>query len=87
MKENPRFTVLIGHLLRSGRRSLARARQFGPRAYYITARAGAPEPGRPHYYRVQGPSFVVEYSNVQNNANHIHVVWRDYANDFGGRQG
>jgi hypothetical protein len=45
--------------------------------------AGAAEPGMPHYYRVQGPKFVVEYCNTQNNGNHIHVVWRDYENDFG----
>jgi hypothetical protein len=45
--------------------------------------AGGLEPGEPHYYRVQGPTFILEYDNVQNNANHIHTVWRDSANDFG----
>lgn len=45
--------------------------------------AGAIEPGRPHYYRIQGPSFLVEYDNTQNNANHIHSVWRDFERDFG----
>ncbi len=45
--------------------------------------AGALEPGGPHYYRVQGPTFLVEYDNVQNNANHIHSVWRDFDGDFG----
>jgi hypothetical protein len=37
-----------------------------------------------HYYRIQGKTFVVEFDNTQNNANHIHTVWRDLANDFGG---
>jgi len=46
--------------------------------------AGGTEPGQPHYYRVQGPGFVLEYDNTQNNANHIHSVWRDFNNDFGG---
>ncbi|HEX4644277.1 MAG TPA: DUF3500 domain-containing protein [Verrucomicrobiae bacterium] len=45
--------------------------------------AGALESGRGHYYRVQGPTFLLEYDNTQNNANHIHTVWRDFENDFG----
>jgi len=45
--------------------------------------AGGIEPGDPHYYRVQGPTFLLEYDDTQNNANHIHTVWRDLANDFG----
>ena len=45
--------------------------------------AGSTEIGMPHYYRVQGASFLIEYDNVQNEANHIHSVWRDYAGDFG----
>ena len=39
--------------------------------------------GEPHYYRVQGPTFLIEYDNVQNEANHIHSVWRDFDGDFG----
>lgn len=45
--------------------------------------AGSMEPGQPHYYRVQGPSFLIEYDNTQNDANHAHTVWRDFAGDFG----
>jgi hypothetical protein len=45
--------------------------------------AGGLEPGQGHYYRVQGRSFVLEYDNTQNNANHIHTVWRDAERDFG----
>jgi hypothetical protein len=45
--------------------------------------AGTLDVGGPHYYRVQGPTFLVEYDNVQNNANHIHSVWRDFDGDFG----
>jgi hypothetical protein len=45
--------------------------------------AGTLEVGGPHYYRVQGPTFLIEYDNVQNNANHIHSVWRDFDGDFG----
>lgn len=45
--------------------------------------AGGLEPGQGHYYRVQGPTFVLEYDNTQNNANHVHSLWRDLTNDFG----
>ncbi len=46
--------------------------------------AGVVERGGPHYYRIQGPGYVAEYDNTQNEANHIHAVWRDLNNDFGG---
>ena len=44
--------------------------------------AGANEPGEPHYYRIHGPTVLVEFDNSQ--GNHIHSVWRDLENDFGG---
>lgn len=44
---------------------------------------GSLEEGQPHYYRVQGPTFLIEYDNVQNGANHVHSVWRDFDGDFG----
>jgi Protein of unknown function (DUF3500) len=45
--------------------------------------AGGIEPGQPHYYRVQGQTFLLEYDNTQNDANHVHAVWRNFAGDFG----
>jgi hypothetical protein len=42
--------------------------------------------GHPHYYRIQGPTVIIEYDNTQNNANHIHTVVRDLKHDFGGDQ-
>ena len=45
--------------------------------------AGGLERGEPHYYRIQGPTFLIEYDNTQNNANHVHSVWRDFEGDFG----
>jgi hypothetical protein len=49
--------------------------------------AGATEPGIGHYYRVQGPTFLIEFVNTQpdaagNIANHIHAMWRDMRGDF-----
>ena len=52
-------------------------------SYIHFAWAGSEKHGSPHYYRLQGPSFLVEYDNTQNNANHIHTVWRDLRNDWG----
>jgi hypothetical protein len=45
--------------------------------------AGSAEEGAPHYYRIHGPTFLIEYDNTQSEANHIHSVWRDLTNDFG----
>src|SRR5947207_397889 len=45
--------------------------------------AGSVEPKEGHYYRVQGPTFLLEYDNTQNYANHVHAVWRDFDHDFG----
>jgi len=45
--------------------------------------AGSLDRGQGSYYRVQGPTFVMEWDNTQNNANHIHTLWRDTRNDFG----
>ena len=44
---------------------------------------GGLDRGDAHYYRIQGPSFLIEYDNTQNDANHIHLVWRDFDGDFG----
>jgi len=45
--------------------------------------SGSEERGRGHYYRVVGSTFLAEYDCTQNDANHIHAVWRDLINDFG----
>ena len=45
--------------------------------------AGSFERGRGHYYRIHGSSFLIEYDNTQNEANHAHVVWHSLENNFG----
>lgn len=45
--------------------------------------AGVTELGGAHYYRIQGKTFLIEFDNSQNGANHIHAVWRDFNGDFG----
>jgi hypothetical protein len=44
---------------------------------------GGTQKGQGHYYRIQGKTFLIEFDNTQNDANHIHTVWRDFAGDFG----
>ena len=61
---------------------MQKVRQAGLEKIYF-AWAGGSDPGQPHYYRIQGPTFLIEYDNTQNNANHIHTVWRSLENDFG----
>ena len=45
--------------------------------------AGGLVKGVPHYYRIQGKTFLIEFDNTTHNANHIHIVWRDFNGDFG----
>ena len=45
--------------------------------------AGSHDIAEPHYFRIEGPVTVVEFDNTEDNANHVHCVWRDPGNDFG----
>lgn len=61
---------------------LRRLREAGIELLHF-AWAGSLEPGKAHYYRLHGPTLLIEYDNSQNDANHIHSVWHDPRNDFG----
>ncbi|HMB81472.1 MAG TPA: DUF3500 domain-containing protein, partial [Vicinamibacterales bacterium] len=61
---------------------MARVRKAGVEKITF-AWAGETERDKKHYYRMQGPTFLVEYDNTQNDGNHIHSVWRDFNGDFG----
>lgn len=67
----------------SARDVLARMDQAGFDKVHF-AWAGGIESGQKHYYRVHGPTLLIEYDNTQNDANHIHTVFRDLERDFGG---
>lgn len=62
--------------------SLDRVRKAGIERLHF-AWAGGSSPGQGHYYRIQGPTLLIEYDNTQNQANHIHTVMRDFERDFG----
>ena len=61
---------------------LSRMQQADPTQIHF-AWAGAIEPGKAHYYRLHGPTLLIELDNTQNDANHIHSVWHDPQRDFG----
>ena len=61
---------------------LRRMREAGIEHVHF-AWAGPIDPRRPHYYRLHGPTLLIEYDNTQNSANHVHSVWHDPRNDFG----
>jgi hypothetical protein len=61
---------------------LQRMREAGIERIHF-AWAGPVDPTRPHYYRLHGPTLLIEYDNTQNDANHIHTVWHSPQNDFG----
>jgi len=63
-------------------RRMDQINKAGRNVYF--AWAGGIKPSDPHYYRVQTPSFLIELDDTQDNANHIHSVWRDFNGDFGG---
>ncbi len=65
-------------LVRARLESIEQAGGEGIRFLWI----GGRERGDAHCYRIQGPTFLIEYDNTQNNANHIHLVWRDFAGDL-----
>ncbi len=46
--------------------------------------AGSTQRGQGHYFCVQGPTLLLEYDNTQNDANHVHALYRDLQRDFGG---
>jgi len=43
--------------------------------------AGSTRPGEPHYFRIQGATFLIEFDN--SGGRHVHAVWRDFEGDFG----
>ena len=61
---------------------LDRLQAAGAQNIYF-AWAGSLEAQNPYYYRLQGPTFLLEHDNSRNRGTHIHSVWRDFAEDFG----
>ena len=45
--------------------------------------AGSLAPGEPGYYRVQGPTFLIEWDDTMPEADHVHTILREFDGDFG----
>jgi hypothetical protein len=76
-------TYLANHPPALARDALARIERAGGLGRTRFGWAGSTRPGEPHYYRLQGPTFVLEFDNSRNSGTHIHSVWRDFERDFG----
>ena len=75
-------TYLANHPRPMERKALARVERAGFERIRF-GWAGSTRPGVPHYYRLQGPTFLLEFDNSRNSGTHIHSVWRDFERDFG----
>ena len=79
--------ALIDVYLANFTREIADARREGldaaGRDTIHFAWSGSDVPGEPCYYRVTGPTFLIEFDNSEARADHIHAVWRDFVGDFG----
>jgi hypothetical protein len=67
---------------------VAEVKKAGLDKVHFAFGGGDGTPGKPYSYRVQGPTFVIEFVNEQadsagNKANHIHSAWRNLKGDFG----
>lgn len=67
---------------------LAAVKKAGLEKVHFALAREESKPGKPYSYRIQGPTFVIEFLNIQsdaanNPANHIHSSWRNMAGDFG----
>jgi hypothetical protein len=51
-----------------------------PQTYF--AWSGPTTPGSAAYFRIQGPTLVIEYA-PQRDVDHIHTIYRDPTNDYG----
>lgn len=76
----------IGNLEAGLRESYERKLEQGGLKELHFAWIGAYQRGKPHYYIVHGPDFVIEYDNIswdKQSADHVHTIWREQGNDFG----
>lgn len=84
LKKEPQTQLLnLVNLIASNQRSENLSLQPADLQNAQFAWAGAFEKDKAHYFRIQTDKFLIEYVNTQNNANHAHLVWRDFENDFG----
>ena len=83
--QQAQLLALVGAFAEHLQPELAQARlarvRAAPLAGIRMGWAGATQPGRPFYFRIQGAGFLIEFDN--SGGNHVHSVWRDFDGDFG----
>jgi hypothetical protein len=62
---------------------MAEIRTNLPQTYF--AWSGPTTNGSAAYFRIQGPTLVIEYAPQQGNVDHIHTIYRDPTNDYGAK--
>lgn len=85
-EQQDRLLRLIEEIARAQPDAIAAERMTGIRAGSNRIRftwIGGTGRAEGHYWRIQGDDFLIEYDKTQNDANHIHLVWRDFDGDFG----
>ena len=82
-RPGPRAADLLAQLDQTGPRSLPIVALSCALIGLMLAYMGGAQLGQGHYWRLSGPTFVIECDNTQNDANHVHTVWRDRGRDFG----
>lgn len=87
-RQRTHFDELLAHFVERTRPTLVgfemdRISKAGGVEELHFAWAGATSVEQPHYFRIQGGATLIEFDNAEDNANHVHSVWRDPANDFG----
>jgi hypothetical protein len=87
-QQRSRFDELLARFVERARPGLAgfemdRIAAAGGVADLHFAWAGGTSLDQPHYFRIQGPVTLIEFDNAEDDANHVHSVWRDPSNDFG----
>lgn len=85
-KQFDKLTALLGEYVNNVPPQVAAAREdlikkAGKNIYF--AWSGGTNKGDPHYYRIQTSTFLIEFDDTQDNANHIHSVWREFTGDWG----
>lgn len=81
------FDALLAHFVERARPGLVgfemdRIAAAGGVGELRFAWAGGTSVEQPHYFRIQGAATLIELDNAEDDANHVHSVWRDPSNDF-----
>ena len=73
----------IAQIKAANEQRMAEIRANLPETYF--AWSGPTDNGSVAYFRIQGPTLVIEYAPQGNSVDHIHTIYRDPTNDYGAK--